>query len=129
MPLLQFDLTHHPDAEEKEAFAAEVTDLYTRVMGTTEGHVAVAIRERDAADLHLGRAEEGPVLFLAADVRRGRPLDRRREFALAVMDAAAARWDVPEPNMKVVFTQHDGPEMMGYDRVGEDWDGGSAGPD
>ncbi|WP_135824385.1 tautomerase family protein [Halorussus ruber] len=123
MPLLQFDLTCEASADEKDAFAATVTNLYTDVMETTAGHVAVAIRERADADLHLGRAESGPLLLLDADVRAGRPVEQRREFALAVMDAASDRWGIPEPNMKVVFTQHDGPEMMGYNRVGDEWNG------
>ncbi|WP_137285250.1 tautomerase [Halorussus salinisoli] len=122
MPLLQFDVTYDASADEKDAFADEVTRLYTDIMETTAEHVAVTLRDRSDADLHLGRAESGPILLLNADVREGRPVEKRREFALAVMDAANERWGVPEPNAKVVFTQHAGPEMMGYDRIGDDWD-------
>jgi hypothetical protein len=37
------------------------------------------------------------------------------------MDTAAEEFGVPEPNMKVVFTEHEGEAMMGYDRVGSAW--------
>lgn len=125
MPLLQFDVTGPLDPADKETFAAEVTDLYTEKMATTAGHVAVTIRERDPSDLHLGRAEDGRLLFLDAEIRQGRPFERKRAFALATMEAARKRWDVPEANLKVVFTEHAGEGMMGYDRVGGEWEGES----
>lgn len=121
MPLLQFDITGPLDPADREAFADEVTDRYTEEMATTAGHVAVAIRERDASDLHLGRAEDGRLLFLDAEIRRGRSFDRKRSFALATMDAARERWTIPEANLKVVFTEHAGEEMMGRNRVGGEW--------
>ncbi|MFC4359386.1 tautomerase [Halobium salinum] len=122
MPLLQFDTSVAMTAGEKRSFANEVTELYTELFETTSEDVVVSIRAREDAELHLGRAEPGPILLLDAHVRRGRPTDRRREFARAVMDAAKARWKVPEPNMTVTFTEHDGDEMMGYDRVGGEWE-------
>jgi len=123
MPLLQFDTTLSLSAAEKTSFAETVTELYTTEMETTEGHVAVTIRDRESADLHLGRAVDGPLLFLDAEIRRGRSVDRKREFALAVMEHTATAYDVPDENMKVVFTEHPGTAMMGVDRVGGEWNG------
>lgn len=123
MPHLQFDVSVDLTAAGKEAFATTVTDLYTDHMETTAGHVAVTIRGRESADLHLGRAVDGPHLFLDADIRDGRPFDMKRTFALATMDAAVEQWGIPQENMKVTFTEHAGEEMMGYDRVGGEWDG------
>jgi len=124
MPLLQFDTTLSPSADEKAAFAEAVTDLYTEEMATTAGHVAVTIREREDAAMHLGRSVDGPLLFLDAEVRRGRSTERKRAFALAVMARAGEDFGVPDPNMKVVFTDHPGEAMMGVDRVGGEWDDG-----
>ena len=123
MPLLQFDTTLSLSSAEKTSFAGAVTELYATEMETTEGHVAVTIRERGSAELHLGRAVEGPLLFLDAEIRRGRPFERKRSFALAVMEHAATTFDVPDGNMKTVFTEHPGEAMMGIDRVGGEWDG------
>lgn len=123
MPLLQFETTLSLSAAEKTSFAERVTELYTTEMDTTAGHVAVTIRDREAADLHLGRAVDGPLLFLDAEIRQGRPFERKREFALAVMDHAGTTYDVPDENMKVVFTEHPGEAMMGVDRVGGEWNG------
>jgi hypothetical protein len=92
-------------------------------METTVGHVAVTIRDRESTDLHLGRAVDGPLLFLDAEIRQGRSVDRKRAFALRVMEHAATTHDVPDENMKVVFTEHPGESMMGVDRVGGEWDG------
>jgi phenylpyruvate tautomerase PptA (4-oxalocrotonate tautomerase family) len=124
MPLLQFDTTLSPSADEKAAFAEAVTDLYTEEMATTAGHVAVTIREREDADMHLGRSVDGPLLFLDAEIRRGRSTERKRAFALAVMARAGEDFGVPDPNTKVVFTEHPGEAMMGVDRVGGEWDDG-----
>jgi len=122
MPLLQFDTTLQLSAEEKSAFAETVTELYTTEMETTAGHVAVAIREHEPADLYLGRAVDGPMLFLDAHVRRGRPFDHKRVFALETFAYVGETFDVPDENLKVVFTEHPGEAMMGVDRVGGEWD-------
>ncbi|SDM45322.1 hypothetical protein SAMN04487949_1714 [Halogranum gelatinilyticum] len=121
MPLLQFDTTLDLSADEKRAFTDAVTEFYTDEMATTAGHVACVVREHEASNLALGRAVDGPLLFLNADVREGRPFERKRAFALATMDYAHAEFGVPEPNLKVVFSEHEGQDMMGVDRVGGDW--------
>lgn len=95
MPHLQFDTTAGPTAAEKASFAAAVTDHYTDHMETTAGHVAVTVRDRDPADLRLGRAVDGPLAFLDADVREGRPFELKRAFALAAMEEMIERWGVP----------------------------------
>ena len=123
MPLLQFDTTLSPSADEKRALADRVTDLYTDEMATTAGHVAVTIREREPADMHLGRAVDGPLCFLDAEIRQGRSFERKRAFALETMAYLGERFEVPDENMKVVFTEHPGESMMGVDRVGGEWDG------
>ncbi|MBX0297108.1 4-oxalocrotonate tautomerase family protein [Haloarcula nitratireducens] len=121
MPLLQFDTTLSLSPAEKTSFVETVTELYTTKMETTEGHVAVTIRDRKSADLHLGRAVEGPLLFLNAEIRQGRSFERKRKFALAVMEHVAGTFDVPDENMKAVFTEHPGEAMMGVNRVGGEW--------
>lgn len=121
MPLLSFDTTRPLSADEKATLAAVATTAYTGEMRTTAGHVAVVVRERDPAEMHLGRSVDGPLLFLDADVRRGRPFERKRAFALRVMAHATDALGVPEANLKVVFTEHAGESMMGVDRVGGEW--------
>jgi phenylpyruvate tautomerase PptA (4-oxalocrotonate tautomerase family) len=123
MPLLQFDTTLSLSADEKTAFAECVTTIYTTEMATTAGHVAVTIRDREPADLHLGRAVDGPLLFLDAEIRRGRSLERKRAFALETFAYVGETFDVPDENTKVVFTEHPGEAMMGVDRIGGEWDG------
>jgi hypothetical protein len=121
MPLLQFDISLSLANEEKTSFAEQVTEFYTDEMATTSDHVAVTIRERGVADLHLGRSVEGPLLFLDAEIRQGRSFDRKRAFALATMGHANDEFGIPNKNMKVVFTEHPGQAMMGVDRIGDEW--------
>lgn len=121
MPLLQFDTTLGLTDAEKSTVATQITELYTDEMQTTAGHVAITIRDREPADLHLGRSVDGPMTFLDAEIRAGRPFERKRAFALAVLEYFANEFDVPDPNMKVVYTEHQGQNMMGVDRVGGTW--------
>ena len=122
MPLLQVDTSAELTAREKREFADAVRDHYSEEMLTGTGHVAVVVRPREPSELSIGReTADGRYLFLDADVRRGRSAERKRAFALAVMDEASERFGVPKPNMKVVFTEHAGESMMGYDRVGSEW--------
>lgn len=122
MPLLGFDCSAEITAGEKQRFTRRVTDLYAEHMNTGTDHVAVAIRERTVAELSIGRADsEQPSLVLDAEIRRGREFEQKRAFALAVMDLANELWAIPDPNMKVVFTEHAGENMMGVGRVGSEW--------
>jgi phenylpyruvate tautomerase PptA (4-oxalocrotonate tautomerase family) len=107
---------------EKQAFVRRVTDLYAEHMETGTDHVAVAVRERSTAELAIGRAgSDEPCLLLEADVRRGREFERKRSFALAVVELAADAWGIRDPNVKIVFTEHAGEELMGAVRVGSEW--------
>ncbi|QZA88623.1 4-oxalocrotonate tautomerase family protein [Salinarchaeum sp. IM2453] len=121
MPLLKFDTTLTLSDQDRNTFSDQVTTLYTDKMSTTAGHVAVVIREHQQTALSLGRSVDGSLLFLDADIREGRPLDQKREFALAVMELAEQQLGLPEENMKVVFTEHEGEMMMGKHRIGTAW--------
>lgn len=122
MPHLALDTTYTPTDEERRAITAGLTELYTEEMRTSAGHVAVTLRTHPESGMTIGRAVEGPLAFLDADVRRGRPFERRRAFALAFVDLMTGEWDVPRQNVKVVFTEHSGSDLMGADRVGDEWE-------
>ena len=121
MPYLALDTTYAPTDAERRACTAAITERYVEEMATTAGHVAVAVRDHPPAAMALGRAVDGPIAVLDADVRRGRSLDRRRSFALSVVDWLETNWDVPRPNVKIAFTEHEGDQLMGADRVGGEW--------
>lgn len=122
MPYLALDTTYDPTDADRRACTAMLTDRYVEEMATTAGHVAVAVRQHPPAAMALGRAiEDQPIAVLSADVRRGRSFDRRRSFALAVIDWLETEWGLPRPNAKVVFTEHPGNDLMGADRVGGEW--------
>lgn len=121
-PSLTVDCSAAMTEGEKQAFVRRLTDLYAEHMETGTDHVTVVIRERSTAELAIGRAGTGePCFLLEADVRRGREFEQKRSFALAAMELAASGWGIRDPNMKVVFTEHQGEEMMGVDRIGGEW--------
>lgn len=121
MPLLRFTTAIDATETEWRTFVRRVAELYAETMNTETSHVAVERNRHTRDELWLGRGEPGGMVFLDADIRKGRSHEQRRAFAVAVMDDLADRWGVPTPNMKVVFTEHQGQLMMGYDRVGDDW--------
>lgn len=121
MPYLQFDVDFAVDEADAEQFTRAVADLYAEQMGADTDYTAVSVRTVET--LFLGRATDDRTAVLQADVREGRPPARRREFALAVVEAVHEWFDVPRSNQKVVFTEHAGDQMMGHDRVGDDWSG------
>jgi phenylpyruvate tautomerase PptA (4-oxalocrotonate tautomerase family) len=122
MPLLEFDCSAAMTADENQRFSGRITELYADHMETGTDHIAVVLRERSELELDIGRADSAePCLVLDAEIRQGREFEAKRAFALAVMELADEIWEIPDPNMKVVFTEHAGENMMGVDRVGSEW--------
>lgn len=121
MPLLTVTTSVDPPA--KQSFLAGVADLYVDVMDSDRHFLTVDLRPSERENLWLGRADpDEPIVLLEADIREGRPADQRRSFAVAFMQKVHDELGVPEANMKVVFTEHEGAHLMGYDRVGGDWE-------
>ena len=121
MPYLALDTTADLTPAERRDCTNAFTELYTDIMETASDHVAVAVRDHPTEAMALGRAVDGPIAVLSADIRRGRPFDQRRRFVLAVVDWLHEVWEIPRPNLKVVVTEHDGNDLMGADRVGGEW--------
>jgi phenylpyruvate tautomerase PptA (4-oxalocrotonate tautomerase family) len=121
MPYLQFDADFRIPDEEAAAFQTAVADLYAKQMDADASYTAVAVR--DDVSLFLGRADSGKRVVVSADIREGRSEQGKRDLALALIDLVHETFDVPTANLKVVFTEHAGHQMMGADRVGDDWDG------
>lgn len=67
------------------------------------------------------------MVVLEADVRKGRPQEQRRQFAVAFIEKLHDEWGISHANLKVVYTEHEGSHMMGYDRVGGEWDAADRG--
>jgi len=121
MPYLSLDTTDTPTENQQRDCTSALTDQYTEIMETDPDHVAVAIRTHPSEAMTLGRAVDGPIAVLSADIRRGRPFEQRRAFGLAVIDWLSAEWEISRPNLKIVFTEHSGDQLMGADRVGSEW--------
>ncbi len=121
MPLLSLDTTYDPTPAERRDCTGTLTDAYTEEMQTTAGHVAVVARSHPPDAMAIGRAVDGPLAFLDADIREGRPFELKRSFARRAMEYLVDTWGVPEPNLKVTFTEHPGQQLMGVDRVGGEW--------
>ena len=86
MPYLALDTTADLTAADRRDCTNAATALYTDIMETVSDHVAGAVREQPTAAMALGRAVDGPIAVLSADIRRGRPFDQRRRFGVAVVD-------------------------------------------
>lgn len=130
MPHLRLELAIDHEADAKQRFADWLTDLYSDVMDTGTDHVAVTVDEHDPGVLSLGRVDDprAGIALLDADIRAGRSLDQRREFATRVMDEVGERWDVPTENMYVVYTEHPGEDFLLREGPLESWASGETDP-
>jgi phenylpyruvate tautomerase PptA (4-oxalocrotonate tautomerase family) len=124
MPHLHFNLSFTPSPEKKQRFTAAVVDHFARVTDTGTDHIAVSLACGTSDDLRYGRAVQGGIAFLDADLRRGRTAEQKRAFALAVIRDLESMLGVPPPNVYVTFTEHDGPDFQMHDGVLPSWSPG-----
>lgn len=133
MPHLQLDLNFAPAARQKERLARAMVRHFAEIMDTGTDHIAITFRCYRKGDLVFGRAGKpsAKMAFLDADIRKGRTADQKRRLALAFMGELEKTWRVPQRNVYVVYTEHDGENFQLDDRVLPSWSGGEdplAGP-
>ncbi|HKL26197.1 MAG TPA: hypothetical protein VJ910_08250 [Desulfuromonadales bacterium] len=125
MPHLQFELNFSPSATEKQAFAAAVKQYFADIMSTGTDHIGITFRCYQKGDLVFGRAgAEGRIAFLNADIRNGRTAEQKRRLALSILAEISRTWEMPEENVYVIYTEHDGPDFQLSDRVLPSWQTG-----
>ncbi|MFB6131813.1 MAG: tautomerase family protein [Halanaeroarchaeum sp.] len=119
MPYLQCDADFSIDEETADQFERDLATLYAERMNAETNYIAVAVR--DDLSLFLGRSEGERRVICMADIREGRSVERKRDLALAIIDLVEREFGVPSTDQKIVFTEHAGHQMMGADRVGDEW--------
>jgi phenylpyruvate tautomerase PptA (4-oxalocrotonate tautomerase family) len=121
MPHLQFEMNFTPDTSDKAAFADAVCNHFATIMSTGTDHIGITYRCYEHNDLVFGRAGDGQIVFLNADIRIGRTADQKRRLALSIMDEITARWGLAKEHIYIVYTEHDGPDFQLSDRVLPSW--------
>ena len=121
MPHLQFEMNFTPDTSDKAAFADAVCNHFATIMSTGTDHIGITYRCYEHNDLVFGRAGDGQIVFLNADIRIGRTADQKRRLALSIMDEINARWGLAKEHIYIVYTEHDGPDFQLSDRVLPSW--------
>jgi len=121
MPHLQFEMNFTPSKKEKAAFAKAVCNHFATIMSTGTDHIGITYRCYEHNDLVFGRAGDGQIVFLNADIRLGRTADQKRKLALAIMDEIKVCWGLPKEHIYIVYTEHDGPDFQLSDRVLPSW--------
>jgi hypothetical protein len=124
MPHLQFELNFTPEQVEKAAFADAVRNHFATIMSTGTDHIGITFRCYQQNDLVFGRAGDGPIVFLNADIRLGRTADQKRRLALSIMDEIGVRWGLAKESIYIIYTEHDGPDFQLSDRVLPSWQAG-----
>ncbi len=121
MPHLQFELNFTPEPAEKCSFAAAVKQHFSHIMGTGTDHIGITFRCYAAEDLVFGRAGDGKIVFLNADIRLGRTAEKKRQLSLEIMTELFNYWQIPREHVYVIYTEHDGPDFQLSDRVLPGW--------
>lgn len=125
MPHLQFEMNFAPAAEDKRTFAEAVKQYFADIMSTGTDHIGITFRCYEAGDLVFGRAGAGgKIVFLNADIRLGRTAEQKRRLALSIIAEISRVWNLPEENIYIVYTEHDGPDFQLSDRVLPSWQAG-----
>ena len=124
MPHLQFEFNFAPERAEKAAFANAVRNHFATIMNTGTDHIGITLRCYQPEDLVFGRAGDGTIAFLNADIRLGRTADQKRRLALAILDEICLRWGLAKESIYIIYTEHDGPDFQLSDRVLPSWQAG-----
>lgn len=124
MPHLQFELNFTPDATDKRSFAMAVKQHFATIMSTGTDHIGITYRCYAAEDLVFGRAGNGKIVFLNADIRMGRTAEQKRQLCIEIMNELTTRWEIPKEHVYVIYTEHDGPDFQLSDRVLPSWQTG-----
>ena len=124
MPHLQFEFNFAPERTEKAAFANAVRNHFATIMNTGTDHIGITLRCYQPEDLVFGRAGDGTIAFLNADIRLGRTADQKRRLALAILDEICLRWGLAKESIYIIYTEHDGPDFQLSDRVLPSWQPG-----
>jgi phenylpyruvate tautomerase PptA (4-oxalocrotonate tautomerase family) len=124
MPHLQFELNFTPERSEKATFAEAIRNHFATIMSTGTDHIGITFRCYAPEDLVFGRAGDGPIAFLNADIRLGRTAEQKRQLALAIMDEITAHWGMAKDHIYIIYTEHDGPDFQLSDRVLPSWQAG-----
>lgn len=123
MPHLQFDINKSLAARDKQKFAEEIRQLFSRVMDTGTDHISISIREFPTDNLSIGRVKqpERGIALVNADIRTGRSLEQRRELSLGFMSLLASTWQIPKEHIYVTLTEHKGEDFHLVERYLAGW--------
>lgn len=126
MPHLQIDINKALTDEAKIAVVTRFKALFAEVMGTKTDHVATAIREHATHNLDVGRAESrgDGIAHVNADIRRGRSIEQRRALALGFIEILHELASVPQENLYVTFSEHDGEDFHLHEQYLRSWEPG-----
>ena len=123
MPHLQFEVNRKLENETKIRFANEIREIYSEVMNTDTGHIAISIREYDRYNLTIGRARsEDNTCLMNLDIREGRTIEERRALAIRYMDIVKNHFDVDQKNQYITFTQHPGEDFHLVEKYLANWE-------
>ncbi len=123
MPHLQFDINKELAARDKQTFAEDVRQLFSRIMDTGTDHISISIREYPTDNLSIGRVKEPDkgIALVNADIRAGRSLEQRRELSLGFMTLLASTWQIPKEHIYVTLTEHKGEDFHLVERYLASW--------
>lgn len=123
MPHLQIDVNIPLSDVCRKEIATSLKRLFSEIMETETGHIAVAIREHGTFSLDIGRVSDhsAGVAHVNADIREGRSREKRRQLALGFIDALHKTAGIPKKHIYVTFTEHKGEDFHLHERHLRSW--------
>ena len=126
MPHLQFEINRCLADAEKDSFAEQVRQLFSKVMDTGTDHISISIREFGTHNLSIGRVKEPErgIALVNADIREGRTMQQRRALTLGFMELLHKSFNIPKEHMYVTLTEHKGEDFHLLEKYLGSWQQG-----
>ena len=122
MPHLQFDINKSLKDDQRIKFVKAIKKKFSQIMKTSDGHIAISLRELPKYSMSLGRARESDsVCFMNLDIRNGRTSAQKRELIRNYMNIVEKILNVKKENQYATFTSHYGNDFNLYEKPLGDW--------
>ena len=122
MPHLQFDINKKLKDTQKEKFSQFVKEIFSDVMQTGKGHIAISIREFSKNSLNLGRSKIGEhVCLMNLDIREGRSKEQKRKLVKLLMEAVEKIFEIKLNNQYATYSSHPAVDFNLYEKSLKKW--------
>lgn len=125
MPYLHLDLNKSYPSATKQALAAQLSEIFTRIMHSDPRRMTVTFRELGEGNVwRCGTHPPHPGAILLCEIRHGRDVATREQLSKELTASINQHLELAGNELNIEYTQHSGDEMYHQWMHGfsKDWD-------